>query len=227
MSRPADSVKEESRSRSPHCPKPDESEEPLGTAMETGAANDISVKCENETAKPIITKEMEDEEKKLMEEGERKEKEMMEKARQTQEKESHDLRFKRLQHLLQKSNIYSKFLLTKMEQQQSEENVKKERVEKKAKKNTKGAEPEKDKKKRKRDDDYKIADVMSKEEILSQAKKAKKEQVVTVLFLFCSFFLKAGSRFLFQHQTQAFPLNTKCSPKRSQNTLLINISRKI
>ncbi|XP_056292000.1 lymphoid-specific helicase isoform X2 [Pseudoliparis swirei] len=177
MSCPADSVKEESRSRSPHCPKPDESEEPLGTAMETGAANDISVKCENETAKPIITKEMEDEEKKLMEEGERKEKEMIEKARQTQERDSHDMRFKRLQHLLQKSNIYSKFLLTKMEQQQSEENVKKERVEKKAKKNTKGAEPEKDTKKRKRDDDYKIVDVMSKEDILSQAKKAKKEQV--------------------------------------------------
>ncbi|XP_034407809.1 lymphoid-specific helicase [Cyclopterus lumpus] len=170
-------VKEESRSRSPHCPKPDESEEPLGTAMETGAANDVSVKCENETAKELITKEMEDEEKKLMVEGERKEKEMMEKARQTQERESHDMRFKRLQHLLQKSNIYSKFLLTKMEQQQSEENVKKERVDKKAKKNTNGAEPEKDKKKRKRDDDYKIADVMSKEEILSQAKKAKMEQV--------------------------------------------------
>lgn len=30
------------------------------------------------------------------------------------------MRFKRLQHLLQKSNIYSKFLLTKMEQQQNE-----------------------------------------------------------------------------------------------------------
>lgn len=36
---PADSAKEESRSASPHCPKPDESEEPLGTAMETEAAN--------------------------------------------------------------------------------------------------------------------------------------------------------------------------------------------
>lgn len=34
----ADSVKEETRSASPHCPKPDESEEPLGTAMETEAA---------------------------------------------------------------------------------------------------------------------------------------------------------------------------------------------
>ncbi|XP_068582922.1 lymphoid-specific helicase [Cebidichthys violaceus] len=168
-------AKEESRSGSPHCPKPDESEEPLGTTMETGAANDIGVKCDNATSEVVITKEMEDEEKKLMEEGERKEKEIMEKVRQTQKKKSHEMRFKRLQHLLQKSNIYSKFLLTKMEQQQSEENLRKERSEKKAKKNTNGAEPEKDKKRR-RDDDYKIADVMSKEEILSQAKKAKVEE---------------------------------------------------
>lgn len=42
------------------------------------------------------------------------------KARESWERDSHDMRFKRLQHLLQKSNIYSKFLLTKMEQQQNE-----------------------------------------------------------------------------------------------------------
>uniref|UniRef100_A0A3Q0SS23 Uncharacterized protein n=1 Tax=Amphilophus citrinellus TaxID=61819 RepID=A0A3Q0SS23_AMPCI len=68
----------------------------------------------------VITKEMEEEENKLMEQGERKEREMMEKARESWERDSHDMRFKRLQHLLQKSNIYSKFLLTKMEQQQNE-----------------------------------------------------------------------------------------------------------
>lgn len=33
------------------------------------------------------------------------------------------MRYKRLQHLLEKSNIYSKFLLTKMEQQQLEVSV--------------------------------------------------------------------------------------------------------
>lgn len=33
------------------------------------------------------------------------------------------MRYKRLQHLLEKSNIYSKFLLTKMEQQQLEVGV--------------------------------------------------------------------------------------------------------
>lgn len=41
-------------------------------------------------------------------------------ARQSWERDPNDMRFKRLQHLLQKSNIYSKFLLTKMEQQQNE-----------------------------------------------------------------------------------------------------------
>ncbi|CAG6018115.1 lymphoid-specific helicase [Menidia menidia] len=170
-------VKEETRSSSPQCPKPDESEQPLGTSMETEEANDVSVECEK-TSQAVITKEMEEEEKELMEEGERKEKEMIEKARKSWERDSHDMRFKRLQHLLQKSNIYSKFLLTKMEQQQNEERHHKERIEKKTKQkqlqSTNNAEPEKaGKKKRKRNDDYKIADVMSAEEIMSQAKKSK------------------------------------------------------
>uniref|UniRef100_A0A8C4E2Y6 Proliferation-associated SNF2-like protein n=1 Tax=Dicentrarchus labrax TaxID=13489 RepID=A0A8C4E2Y6_DICLA len=143
---------EETRSASPHCPKPDESEEPLGTAMETG----------NMKSEVLITKEMEEEEKQLMEEGERKEKEMMEKARESLERDSHDMRFKRLQHLLQKSNIYSKFLLTKMEQQQNELKPAETLV-------------------LRRDEDYKIADVMSKEEIMSQAKKAKVEEAVMKL----------------------------------------------
>uniref|UniRef100_A0A665TP94 Proliferation-associated SNF2-like protein n=1 Tax=Echeneis naucrates TaxID=173247 RepID=A0A665TP94_ECHNA len=110
--------------------------------METEAAKDVSVKCESVSSEVVITKEMEEEEKQLMEEGERKEKEMMEKARETWQKDSHNMRFKRLQHLLQKSNIYSKFLLTKMEQQQNEVEFKK---------------------KRRRDEDYKISDIMSKE----------------------------------------------------------------
>ncbi|XP_050923341.1 chromodomain-helicase-DNA-binding protein 2 [Lates calcarifer] len=170
-------VKEESRSASPHCPKPDESEEPLGTTMETRAANDDIVKAESMTSEVVITKEMEEEEKQLMEEGERKEREMMEKARESWQRDSHGMRFKRLQHLLQKSNIYSKFLLTKMEQQQNEEKLRKEKLEKRAKKSTNSAEPDKDKKKRRRDEDYKISDVMSKEEIMSQTKKAKVEEV--------------------------------------------------
>uniref|UniRef100_A0A8C8D225 Proliferation-associated SNF2-like protein n=1 Tax=Oncorhynchus tshawytscha TaxID=74940 RepID=A0A8C8D225_ONCTS len=77
----------------------------------------------------VITKEMEEEEMQLVEKGEKKEEEIMKKR-----KETHDIRFKRLQHLLDKSNIYSKFLLTKMEQQQQEEMLKKEKLEKKAEK---------------------------------------------------------------------------------------------
>ncbi|XP_029961878.1 lymphoid-specific helicase isoform X2 [Salarias fasciatus] len=163
------SVKTASRSVSPHCPKPDESEEPLGTAMETGANHEATAeRCEG-----VITQQMEEEEQQLMEEGERKEREMMDQARQSWERDSQDLRFKRLQHLLQKSNIYSKFLLTKMEQQQNEEKERKDKVEKKML-NSKSPEPEKGKKKRRRkEDDYRIADVMSKEEIISHAKKAK------------------------------------------------------
>nr|XP_057933194.1 lymphoid-specific helicase isoform X2 [Doryrhamphus excisus]XP_057933195.1 lymphoid-specific helicase isoform X2 [Doryrhamphus excisus]XP_057933196.1 lymphoid-specific helicase isoform X2 [Doryrhamphus excisus] len=140
--------------------------------METGAAKDASVSSEA----VVITREMEEEEQHLMAEGEKREKEMMDEARQSWERDSHEMRFKRLQHLLQKSNIYSKFLLTKMEQQQNEEKLRKEKLEKKAKTNTHSAGPEKDQKKRRRDD-YKIADVISKDEIMSRAKKAKVEGV--------------------------------------------------
>uniref|UniRef100_A0A8C2K4Y8 Helicase, lymphoid specific n=1 Tax=Cyprinus carpio TaxID=7962 RepID=A0A8C2K4Y8_CYPCA len=77
----------------------------------------------------VITKEMEEEEKHLEEEGEKKEREMMEEARQSREKDSQEMRFRRLQHLLEKSNIYSKFLLTKMEQQQQDVSIVFERQE--------------------------------------------------------------------------------------------------
>ncbi|KAJ0066903.1 hypothetical protein NL108_004870 [Boleophthalmus pectinirostris] len=116
-------VKKENRSGSPQCPEPDESEKPTGTNMETRDANGIIVKTESANSDVLITKEMEAEEQHLMEEGERKEREMMEKARQSRERDCNEMRFKRLQHLLQKSNIYSKFLLTKMEQQQNEDDT--------------------------------------------------------------------------------------------------------
>uniref|UniRef100_A0A8C8MB69 Proliferation-associated SNF2-like protein n=1 Tax=Oncorhynchus tshawytscha TaxID=74940 RepID=A0A8C8MB69_ONCTS len=162
---------EETRSMSPHCPKPNESEEPLGTAMEETLPENVSA--------VVITKEMEEEEKQLMEKGEKQEEEIMKKAREAREKESHDIRFKRLQHLLEKSNIYSKFLLTKMEQQQQEEMLKKERLEK-THKVSEFSIPVYffERKKRKREEDYKIADVMSKEEIMSKAKKPKVEDEV-------------------------------------------------
>ncbi|TRY55505.1 hypothetical protein DNTS_004150, partial [Danionella cerebrum] len=55
----------------------------------------------------VLTKEMEEEEKRLVEESEKKERELMDEARKSWEKDSRDIRFKRLQHLLEKSNIYS------------------------------------------------------------------------------------------------------------------------
>uniref|UniRef100_A0A673IUU9 Proliferation-associated SNF2-like protein n=1 Tax=Sinocyclocheilus rhinocerous TaxID=307959 RepID=A0A673IUU9_9TELE len=144
-------VKEETRSVSPHCPKPNESEEPEGTAMEETAIGSFQFNF-----KIVITKEMEEEEKHLVEEGEKKEREMIEEARQSWEKENQEMRFKRLQHLLEKSNIYSKFLLTKMEQQQQDVSIVFERQERAV---TLGVE----RKKREREEDYKIADVMTKE----------------------------------------------------------------
>uniref|UniRef100_A0A8C2K1G9 Proliferation-associated SNF2-like protein n=1 Tax=Cyprinus carpio TaxID=7962 RepID=A0A8C2K1G9_CYPCA len=150
-------VKEETRSVSPHCPKPNESEEPEGTAMEentTGRAevftvtlhdgrpacaspcslqfnfsNLLHITEKSQHGEIVITKEMEEEEKHLEEEGEKKEREMMEEARQSREKDSQEMRFRRLQHLLEKSNIYSKFLLTKMEQQQQDVSIVFERQE--------------------------------------------------------------------------------------------------
>ncbi|XP_016133530.1 lymphocyte-specific helicase-like [Sinocyclocheilus grahami] len=167
-------VKEETRSVSPHCPKPNESEEPEGTAVEE------STDEKSQHGEIVITKEMEEEEKHLVEEGEKKEREMMEEARQSWEKDSQEMRFRRLQHLLEKSNIYSKFLLTKMEQQQQDERIKKERLEKKAASQKQKGNDKKtvkvERKKREREDDYKIADVMTKEEILSKAKKTKLEE---------------------------------------------------
>ncbi|XP_016368101.1 lymphocyte-specific helicase-like isoform X2 [Sinocyclocheilus rhinocerous] len=167
-------VKEETRSVSPHCPKPNESEEPEGTAVEESTSE------KSQHGEIVITKEMEEEEKHLVEEGEKKEREMMEEARQSWEKDSQEMRFRRLQHLLEKSNIYSKFLLTKMEQQQQDERIKKERLEKKAASQKQKGNDKKtvkvERKKREREDDYKIADVMTKEEILSKAKKPKLEE---------------------------------------------------
>uniref|UniRef100_A0A3P9J873 Proliferation-associated SNF2-like protein n=1 Tax=Oryzias latipes TaxID=8090 RepID=A0A3P9J873_ORYLA len=122
---------------------------------------DESVKGEA-MSEVVITKEMEAEEKQLMEEGERKEKMMIAKARESWERDSQDIRYKRLQHLLQKSNIYSKFLLTKMEQQQNEVwcVCVCARVHK-----------------RKRKRDYKIADVMSKEAEAPAPKKLEAEDI--------------------------------------------------
>ncbi|NWH43393.1 HELLS helicase, partial [Fregata magnificens] len=134
----------------------------------------------------VITPAMLKEEEQLEAAGLEKERQMLEKARTSWDRESSEMRYKRLQHLLEKSNIYSKFLLTKMEQQQLEEQRRKEKLEKKREmmlKSAKGQNPadgkeEKSgaKKKRGREDGtYNISEIMSKEEILSVAKKSKVE----------------------------------------------------
>ncbi|XP_039593467.1 lymphoid-specific helicase isoform X1 [Polypterus senegalus] len=174
------------RSASPQCPKPNEPEPPEGTAMAEDMSGRDSPSSEmQDIMGGIITSEMVEEEKKLMKEGQKKEQALMEKARAVWEKDAHDMRFSRLQFLLEKSNIYAKFLLTKMEQQQLEEQKRKEKLEKKAssvkqenvglKAQDKNTGKKVGQRKRGREEDYKISDVMSKEEILNKAKKKKAE----------------------------------------------------
>ncbi|XP_004049859.2 lymphoid-specific helicase isoform X1 [Gorilla gorilla gorilla] len=134
----------------------------------------------------VITPAMLEEEEQLEAAGLERERKMLEKARMSWDRESTEIRYRRLQHLLEKSNIYSKFLLTKMEQQQLEEQKKKEKLERKKEslkvkkgKNSIDASEEKPvmrKKRGREDESYSISEVMSKEEILSVAKKNKKNE---------------------------------------------------
>nr|KAF6322336.1 helicase, lymphoid specific [Pipistrellus kuhlii] len=134
----------------------------------------------------VITPAMLEEEEQLEAAGLERERQMLEKAHKSWDRESVDIRYRRLQHLLEKSNIYSKFLLTKMEQQQLEELKKKEKLERKkeSSKVTMGKSsiaaseenPVVRKKRGREDESYNISEVMSKEEILSVAKKNKKNE---------------------------------------------------
>uniref|UniRef100_A0A452F9U6 Proliferation-associated SNF2-like protein n=1 Tax=Capra hircus TaxID=9925 RepID=A0A452F9U6_CAPHI len=112
----------------------------------------------------VITPAMLEEEEQLEAAGLERERKMLEKARMSWDRESMDIRYRRLQHLLEKSNIYSKFLLTKMEQQQLEEQKKKEKLERKKEslKVTKVINIMK-KKRGREDESYNISEVMSKE----------------------------------------------------------------
>ncbi|XP_006831227.1 PREDICTED: lymphoid-specific helicase isoform X2 [Chrysochloris asiatica] len=133
----------------------------------------------------MITAAMLQEEEQLEAAGLEQERQMLEKARKSWDRESTDIRYRRLQHLLEKSNIYSKFLLTKMEQQQLEEQKKKEKLQRKKESlkvtkgrnsvDTSGDNSVMRKKRGREDESYNISEVMSKEEILSVAKKSKKE----------------------------------------------------
>uniref|UniRef100_A0A8C4UAV4 Proliferation-associated SNF2-like protein n=1 Tax=Falco tinnunculus TaxID=100819 RepID=A0A8C4UAV4_FALTI len=104
----------------------------------------------------VITPAMLREEEQLEAAGLEKERQMLQKACTSWDRESSEMRYKRLQHLLEKSNIYSKFLLTKMEQQQLEVGVFLSTV---------GILKMGAKKKRGREDGtYNISEIMSKED---------------------------------------------------------------
>ncbi|XP_048406934.1 lymphoid-specific helicase isoform X2 [Stegostoma tigrinum] len=137
----------------------------------------------------IITASMLEEERQLEKEGQEEERKLMQQAKMFWEKDSREMRYKRLQHLLEKSNIYSKFLLTKMEQQQLEEQQRKAKLEKKRKllastQVVKGdnqpiqeTETESNMKKRGREEEtYNLSDYISKEDILKRVKKAKADE---------------------------------------------------
>uniref|UniRef100_UPI00398E373D lymphoid-specific helicase n=1 Tax=Pristiophorus japonicus TaxID=55135 RepID=UPI00398E373D len=133
----------------------------------------------------IITASMLEEERQLERQGQEEQSKLMQQAKMFWEKDSREMRYKRLQHLLEKSNIYSKFLLTKMEQQQLEEQQRKEKLEKKkqllvmaqmVKGNDSSIQETKMaiKKKRGREEEtYNLSDYITKEDILSRVKKAK------------------------------------------------------
>ncbi|XP_071839888.1 lymphocyte-specific helicase-like [Apostichopus japonicus] len=78
----------------------------------------------------LITEAMLREEEELRENGKMEEKMLEAESKESFEKELMEQRYKRLQHLLQKSSIYANFLLLKMEQQKQQEEKKQDRVNK-------------------------------------------------------------------------------------------------
>uniref|UniRef100_A0A2K5ECZ5 Helicase ATP-binding domain-containing protein n=1 Tax=Aotus nancymaae TaxID=37293 RepID=A0A2K5ECZ5_AOTNA len=118
----------------------------------------------------VITLAMLEEEEQLEAAGLERERKMLEKACMSWDRESTEIRYRRLQHLLEKSSIYSKFLLTKMEQRRKKNWREKMSLKVKKGKNSIDASEEKPvmrKKRGREDESYSISEVMSKEEILS------------------------------------------------------------
>lgn len=81
----------------------------------------------------IITKEMEEEERRMAEEAAREEEEMKKQYEEQMKKEEKEQRYKRLMHLLNKSQFYSSFLLKKLEINKSDADSKTARKLKKTK----------------------------------------------------------------------------------------------
>ncbi|XP_072334889.1 lymphoid-specific helicase isoform X2 [Scyliorhinus torazame] len=157
--------------------------------LDTGSAGDSrNGEMVEDEVNEIITASMLEEERQLEKERQEEERKLMQQAKMFWEKDSRQMRYKRLQHLLEKSNIYSKFLLTKMEQQQLEEQQRKEKLEKKKMLLVTAQKVKVDdwpiqetetaiKKKRGREEEtYNLSDYISKEDILSRVKRAKADE---------------------------------------------------
>ncbi|XP_071805450.1 lymphocyte-specific helicase-like isoform X2 [Asterias amurensis] len=84
----------------------------------------------------LITESMLDEEKELNRKSKEDEKRLQKEAISAWQKEQDEHRYSRLQHLLEKSSIYSRFLLNKMEEQQMKEKLRQEKRTKKNKQET-------------------------------------------------------------------------------------------
>ncbi|KAK6180624.1 hypothetical protein SNE40_008640 [Patella caerulea] len=78
----------------------------------------------------LVTKEMLEEEKRLEEEGERREREMQEKHDQLWKQMSddeHAEKYRKLQYLLTKSNMYTEYLISRMKKQREEKEMREEK----------------------------------------------------------------------------------------------------
>ena len=130
----------------------------------------------------VLTDSMLDQEKKLHQEHLEEEKEMVTKAMEEWETTVEKQRYSRLQHLLQKSNVYSSFLLQRIEEQKAENEKRKAREAKKAEKAKKEDNQEspqtvpdtkRGRKSKKKSTGYNITDYVDSEAL----KKSSKESI--------------------------------------------------
>ncbi|XP_071478884.1 lymphoid-specific helicase-like [Diadema antillarum] len=94
-------------------------------ASSTGQSSDVSLPAEDDAA--VITESMLAEEEKLKKTTQEEDDSQKTEVGDSWKTELEEQRYKRLQHLLQKSSIYTNFLLAKMEDQQQKERKRQER----------------------------------------------------------------------------------------------------
>eukprot|EP00057_Strongylocentrotus_purpuratus_P019153 XP_011673627.1 PREDICTED: lymphocyte-specific helicase-like [Strongylocentrotus purpuratus] len=109
-------------------------------ASSTGQNSDASMSTDGDM---IITDSMRAEEEKLKQNAEEEQKSQEIESGDSWKTELEEQRYKRLQHLLQKSSIYTNFLLSKMDEQQAKERKRQERQAQKRKEEEKNQKKEK------------------------------------------------------------------------------------